>query len=197
MKSLTKRGSLVLGVCVLVLIIMVAVFGLKSHSASGNTLAGVAQQGVAGIADYRLIPILNTQGTDVKQMYLNSQVTPALFFAPWCKDCQQEIPAIQDKLNKMGTGIHKTLVLVSTFAKTSDQSQAIADAQAFQQQYKITMPLAVQVGPPTEFVKQVPTLVYIDEQGKTQIVTDKKAILDALDKILTMPSQQANPQAKK
>lgn len=91
----------------------------------------------------------------------------------------------------MGVGIHKPLVLVSTFSKTSDASKAIADAKAFEQKYKISLPLAIQVGPPTTYVQQVPTLVYTDDSGKTQLVTDPQKILEALDTILTLPSQKS------
>jgi len=191
--NMTSRGKIA------IIASLVIVFGmllwLGGHKAQGNTLSGAASQGVEGIPDYHLIPILNTQGTETKQMYLNTQVTPALFFATWCDKCQKDIPTIQDKLNKMGTGMHKPLVLVSTFSKTSDRDKAIADTKDFQQKYKVNLSLAVQVGPPTQFIKQVPSLVYIDDQGKTQVITDEKAIMDALDKILTLPSQQPSKTA--
>lgn len=188
---MSKRGKITI---LAVLVILIGVFvwlGVrKTPGVEGEVPSGVAMQGVEGIPDYHLIPVLNTQGTETKQMYLNTQVTPTLFFATWCEQCQKEIPAIQDKITKMGVGLHKPLVLVNTFLKTTDKNQAIAETKDFQQKYNVNLSLAVQVGPPTQFVKQVPSLVYTDDQGKTQILTDETAIMDALDKILTLPSQQ-------
>lgn len=183
---------IILGAVVIITLISLMVGHGKKSSAS--QLNGLPPEGVIGQADYRLIPVLSTQGAESKQVYLNTQVTPALFFAPWCEQCQKEIPEIQAKINQMGVGIHKPLVLVSAFSKTNDAGKAIVDAKDFEQKYTITLPLAVQVGPPTEYVKQVPTLVYTDDQGKTHQLTDEKEILDALDSILTLPSQQAKPQ---
>lgn len=185
-----KRILLIVLGIIVILTLLSLIFGHGKQS-SANQMAGIPVQGVPGQADYHLIPVLSTQGTESKQVYLNTQVTPAFFFAPWDEKCQKEIPEIQDKITKMGTGIHKPLVLVSTFSKTSEADKAISEAKAFEQKYKVSLPLAIQVGPPTTYVKQVPTLVYMDDQGKTQIITDPKQILDALDTILTLPSQKA------
>lgn len=184
-----KRILLIILGVILALTLLSFIFN-HGEKSPANQLAGIPVQGVPGQADYRLIPVLSTQGTEAKQVYLNTQVTPALFFAPWCEKCQKEVPEIQAKITKMGVGIHKPLVLVSTFSKTSDAGKAISDAKEFEQKYQVSLPLAVQVGPPTTYVKQVPTLVYTDDQGKTHLITDPKQIIDALNTILTLPSQQ-------
>lgn len=185
---MTRRGKVtILGILVLIVVLLigVSIFKKARNDNSNANLTGVPVQGVEGIPDYHLIPILNIQSADIKQVYLNTSVTPTLFFATSSDQSQKDISAIQDKLSKLSASAHKPLVLVSTFVKATDPSKAVSDAKAFQQKNKITLPIAVQVGPPTEFVKQVPSLVYTDEKG-THIITDEQKILDILDTALTL-----------
>jgi len=191
---MTRRGKIsILGVLALFVVLLIGVNIVRNSQHSGTNLAGVPEQGVAATADYHLIPILNAQSTDMKQVFLNTGVTPTLFFATWSDQSQKDVLAIQDKLSKMGTGMHKPLVLVSTFIKTTDGVKAIADAKEFQQKYKVTLPITVQVGPPTEFVKQTPSLVYTDEKG-THIVTDENKILESLDSVLALQKSETTQQ---
>lgn len=194
---MTKRGKLaILGALILVVVLLIGVSVFRNVESGSSNLAGVPVQGVAGIADYRLIPIIDAQSADIKQVYLNTEATPALFFSTSSEKFQVKVSEIQDKLNKIGTGLHKPLVLVSTFVKTTDQTKAISEAKAFQQEYEITLPIAIQVGPPTEFVKQVPSLVYTDHEG-SHIVTDESEILNSLDEVLAFPSSQAKTPEEK
>ncbi len=191
---MTKRGKLtILGAIALFVVLLIGATIFRNSQNSGTNLAGIPVQGVEATADYHLIPILNAESTDMKQVYLNTEATPSLFFATWSDQSQKDISAIQDKLSKMGTSAHKPLVLVSTFVKTTDQSKAVADAKAFQQKNKVTLPIAVQVGPPAEFVKQTPSLVYTDEKG-THVVTDENKILDALNTILAFSTSESATQ---
>lgn len=194
--EMTKRGKVtILGILLVFVVLLISVNVYKSHHNAVNPtvdLTGVPLQGVNAIADYHLIPIIDTQSSDKKQVYLNTEATPALFFATWSDQSQKDVSAIQDKLNKMGKGVHKPLVLVSTFVKTSDQDKASSEAKAFQEKGKVALPIAVQVGPPTEFVKQVPSLVYTDEKG-THVITGEEKILGQLNNILAIPPlNQAN-----
>ena len=187
---MTKRGKMtILGVLVLFVVLLIGVSIFRNAQHGGSNLAGVPEQGVEATADYHLIPIFNAQSTDMKQVYINTSTTPTLFFATWSDQSQKDISAIQDRLSKMDTSMHKPLVLVSTFVKTTDPVKAIAEAKAFQQKNKVTLPIAVQVGSPTVFVKQVPSLVYTDDNG-THVVTDENEILSALNTILTLPNSQ-------
>ncbi|HBV88442.1 MAG TPA: hypothetical protein DEF42_17805 [Desulfosporosinus sp.] len=194
---MTKRGKLTIFGFLILSVVLLAGISIYRNSQGGNSnLAGVPVQGVEAIADYHLIPIINAQSTDMKQVYLNTEATPSLFFATWSDQSQEVVSAIQDKLSKTGSGMHKPLVLVSTFVKTTDQRKAITEAKAFQEKDNLTLPIAVQVGPPTEFVKQVPSLVYTDGEG-THIVTDENEILDSLDAILALPASQPTTPVEK
>jgi low affinity Fe/Cu permease len=199
--TMTKRGKLtLLGILIVIVLILLGVSFLKKAKgadADATSLAGVPSQGVEDIADYHLIPILNVQATGTNQVYLNTAVTPALFFATWSEQSQKEVAAIQEKINAMKS-LHKPLVLISTFVKTTDQSKAVEDAKEFQQKNKITLPMTVQVGPPTEFVKQVPSLVYTDQKG-THIITNEDEIMKTLDSVLSIqkPQKVVQPSAKK
>lgn len=198
--TMTKRGKLtLLGILIVIVLILLGMSFLKKAKgadADSTSLAGVPSQGVEAIADYHLIPILNVQSTGTNQVYLNTAVTPAVFFATWSEQSQREVAAIQTELNAMKS-MHKPLVLISTFVKTTDQSQAVEAAKEFQQKNKITLPMTVQVGPPTEFVKQVPSLVYTDQKG-THIITNEDEIMKTLDTVLAIQnSETTKQQAKK
>ena len=186
---MTKRGKMtILGVLVLFVVYSLECPSLEMINTVAQIGFGVPEQGVDATADYQLIPILNAQSTDMKQVYLNTVTTPTLFFATWSINHKRTFQ--QSKiLSKMDTSMHKPLVLVSTFVKTTDPVKAIAEAKAFQQKNKVTLPIAVQVGPPTVFVKQVPSLVYTDDNG-THVVTDENKILSAPSTILTLPNSQ-------
>jgi len=194
---MTKRGKLaILGALILVVVLLIGVSVFRNAKSGSSNLAGVPVQGVAGIADYRLIPIIDAQSDDIKQVYLNTEATPALFFSTSSDESQKKVAEIQDKINEISTNPHKPLVLVSTFVKTTDQAKAISEAKAFQQEYEITLPIAIQVGSPTVFVKQVPSLVYTDHEG-SHIVTDENEILDSLDEVLAFPSSQSTTPVEK
>lgn len=195
--NFTKRGKITILGVLLVIVMALGVVNLLrgiSHP-QGTSLANVPLQGVVADANYQLVPILDLASNTGKQVYINTSATPTLFFATWDKQVPKTIQSIQDSLNKMGNTPHKPLVLVSTFAKTTDQQKAIAEAKAFQTKNNVTLPITVQVGPPTEFVQQSPSLVYTDDKG-THIITDPSQMLDTLNSVLTLSKPQAaTPQA--
>lgn len=191
--AMTKRGKFtILGVLLVIVMILIAINLVKAKvQGNGASLAGVPAQGVAAIPDYHLIPVLDTQSAGIRQVYLNTSTTPALFFSTNSSQFRKDIKIIQDKVSKINSP-HKPLVLVSTFLKTTEQLKAVEDAKTFQQKFSVTLPVTVQVGPPTEFVMQTLSLVYSDDKG-THILTDENKILDALNAVLALPNPPETP----
>lgn len=191
--SLTKQGKIaILGVLIL-LIIILAVFNLvKGKNANATqenefNINDLPAQGVVADANYRLIPILDIAAEKAERVYIDTESTPALFFATWDDSSVEVVKEIENALNQMGNLPHKPLVLVNTFLKTTDQYQAIEIAKTYQAENYITLPITVQIGPPTEFVKQVPSLVYTNSEG-THIITEKSKIIEMLNTVLALPT---------
>lgn len=104
------------------------------------------------------IPVYTLQG---RFETVDASKTPLLFFAPWCPHCQADVPNVQKELAAMQT--HRHVILVATFLHTSDQQQAIAQVQTFIAKYHITMPVVIQADQATQYVREVPTLVWTNK----------------------------------
>ncbi|KJR45214.1 hypothetical protein UF75_4414 [Desulfosporosinus sp. I2] len=197
--NLTKQGKIViLGVLVLFVIVL-GVFSLlrgNGNTASGSqgtSLKDVPLQGVITEANYHLVPILNVADEKTERVYINTEATPALFIATWDESSVETIKDAQDALNQMGSTPRKPLVLVSTFVKTTDQQEAVETSKIFQNENGIALPITVQIGPPTDFVQQIPSLVYTDAKG-THIVTEQNKIIEILNSVVALPEAQSeNP----
>ncbi|WP_018305477.1 hypothetical protein [Desulfitobacterium hafniense] len=190
--NLTRQGKLViLGVLVFFVIVLAAITLVQGSKGKEGTppefsLKDVPAQGVIAEANYRLVPVLDAAADKPARVYIDTEVTPALFFATWDESSAQTINEIQSTINQMGSTPHKPLVLVSTFAKTTDQSEAIETVKEFQTENNVGLPLTVQIGPPVEFVQQSPSLVYMDGEG-THIITEPNEIVAKINTALALP----------
>ncbi|AFM01450.1 hypothetical protein Desde_3159 [Desulfitobacterium dehalogenans ATCC 51507] len=189
--NLTRQGKLViLGVLVVFVIALAAMTLVQGKGKEGSqqefNLKDVPAQGVIADANYRLVPVLDAAADKAARVYIDTEAIPALFFATWDESSAQVIIEIQNVINQMGSTPHKPLVLVSTFAKTTDQNEAKEMAKGFQQENNISLPMTVQVGPPTEFVQQSPSFVFTDNEG-THIITEQNKIIESLSNALSLP----------
>ena len=202
--NLTRRGKLViLGVLVLFVIVLAAMTLVQGSRGKEGTpqefsLKDVPAQGVIAEANYRLVPVLDAAADKSARVYIDTEATPALFFATWDESSVQTVLEVQRMLEQMSSTLHKPLVLVSTFAKTTDYQEAIETARAFQAEKNISLPMTVQVGPPIEFVKQSPSLVYMDGD-ETHIITEHNEIVAKISAALAIQAaltqqEQTTPQ---
>lgn len=203
--NLTRQGKFViLGVLVFFVIVLAAMTLVQGSKGKEGTppkfsLKDVPAQGVTADANYRLVPVLDAAAEISARVYIDTEATPALFFATWDEASIQTINEIQSVINQMGSVPHKPLVLVSTFAKTTDQNEAKEIAKAFQLENNIALPMTVQIGNPTEFVNQSPSFVYTDNEG-THIITEQNEIVAKVNTVLALPmieTEKESPQAEK
>lgn len=113
-------------------------------------------------ADYSSIPVYSLDG---KKVNLNASDTPLQFFAVWCHPCQEDLPKIQETVEKLQ--ISKSPSYVATFFKTSDINDAIKQTKEFIETYKIKGIVYIQLEQPQKYTNSVPTLITLTK-GQTE-----------------------------
>lgn len=131
-----------------------------SSSTQATTKATAHLAAVPAYANPSMVQVYTIQG---KPVYLNASVTPLLFFARSFTQDQKDIAALQKEIKKLKRQV-KPIILVSTFFHSANLKADIAATQAFVKKYHITLPVVIQAGPATEYVKSVPTLWYFSHK---------------------------------
>lgn len=131
--------------------------------------------------DYTLVPVYTLDGRNV---YLNAGVTPLEFFSINDANSQKDIPEIQKSV--LGIKTQKPLIYVATSFTTSDIQEALKETKDFVAKYKVDGTVVVQAGPPTGYVKSLPSLVTLDNGRLKPTIIEGIPAKETLAKVLAL-----------
>ncbi len=143
-----------------------------------------SSQGVPLVASDYLIAVKTLSG---QAMVLNAEDTPVLFFSP--QSSSENLAAVQKALNAI-KGTKRPVMLVST--GFNEPAEAGRSTEAFLNREHITMPVAIQEGPPTLYVKDTPTLIAM-RNGRWVQYHGISAITAHLHALASIPNQRQAP----
>ena len=182
----TRTVRRVIGGLLVVAGILGPIAGWKSMTVQAASPV-VNPTGVPLTRNDTLILAKTLQGQSVT---LDAAATPVLFFARWGRTARQ-MATVQTAINRM-TGLKRPVILVSTFFR--DPRTAMRTTQAFMGREHLTLPVVVQEGPPTLYVRTVPTLIamhdgkWVQYHGVPAIVTHLNVVVQLSPPKGTVPS---------
>lgn len=175
---------------------LLIVAGFLAGSLVGSHHSTVAagrpsNQGVPLVASDNLIAVKTLSG---QAMALNAEDTPVLFFSP--QSSSENLAAVQKALDAI-KGTTRPVMLVSTgFNKPAEAGRSTV---AFLNSQHITMPVAIQEGPPTLYVKETPTLIamrngrWVQYHGIPAITAHLRALVSISNKREAPVNKQGTP----
>ncbi|WP_434510067.1 hypothetical protein [Desulfitobacterium sp. AusDCA] len=170
--------------------ILISIFIVLSLALAGCGKAKLSA--IPAKSDYSLIPVYTLDGRSV---YLNASATPLEFFSISSND----LPEIEKMV--MDLKPQKPLVYVATFFNTSNVNEAIKETKSFVEKNKISGSVVIQAGEPHAYVKNVPSLVTLDQakdgQAPSPRIIEGKPSKEQLTAALTNPTNTAKADSKK
>jgi hypothetical protein len=139
-------------------------------------------QGVPLVASDTLIAAKTLAG---QPLVLNAEDTPVLFFSP--QSSSTNLAVVQKAWNTI-RGAKRPVMLVSTGFRVP--ANAERSTEAFLNHEHVTMPVVIQEGPPTLYVKDTPTMVALTN-GRWVQYHGVAAITAHLRASVSLPSQPA------
>ena len=164
--------------------------GLALSHRQTEAVGTPANQGVELVASDSLIAAKTIAGQPI---VLNAEDTPALFFSP--RGSSTNLMTVQRAWNAI-KGTKRPVMLVSTGFRNPDS--AGRTTEAFLSHAHVTMPIVIQEGPPTLYVKNTPTMVamtngrWVQYHGVAAITAHLRAVVS----LPTHPGKQVKSAKK-